>query len=554
MLRHTIAALLLGCLALPACGSSPTDGAAVVGATPDPVAEPNVAAEGGLPPPDGGPVGSASLDVTLGAASVAVRRGGTASVPVTVVRTHLSSAVQLEVLGLPAGLSAPPVTVAAGATTATLSFASTPATALGVVALTVRATSEGLTKESAFEATVYDGEQVDPSFGTNGVVTFSTGTRAFSGISVAVLSDSKNIVGGTFDNHASAGAPPSKPVGGFVRFLSNGAVDGSFGVAGILVPTTASLGGYEHTPLRRVLPHGAGGFVALLEGDSTIAGNENSDALLVAFQANGAFDPAFGSGGIAKIDVGARDLAGDFTRDASGRYVVVTSDFASTGHDAVVTRFLANGQLDTTYGTAGRFRTQFAGKDPYGFRISAVGDDVVIAGSRTVIGTNTIHGFVARVTAMGALDATYGSAGTFDNTYQVMKLDVATDGRAYLDNKTLSRLVTGGALDAAFGSGGTAAQAANELSFNDSVPLAAAAGRSYRLRTGHSIAGIRLLSYRNDGSVDETFGGSGAIVAAPAVNTYVDATALIFTPDHRALGLAYRFGPSGYFTLSRFLL
>ena len=219
-----------------------------------------------------------------------------------------------------------------------------------------------------------------------------------------------------------------------------------------------------------------------------------------------------------------------------------------------MTRFLANGQLDTTYGTAGRLRTQFAGKDPYGFRIAAIGDDVVIAGSRTVIGTTTIHGFIARITAMGALDATYGSAGTFDNTYQVMKLDVATDGRAYLDNKTLRRLATGGALDPAFGSGGTAGQAANELSFNDSVPLAAGAGRSYRLRTGRNIAGIRLLSYRNDGSVDETFGGSGAIVAAPAVNMSVDATALIFTPDRRALGLSYRFGPSGYLTLSRFLL
>lgn len=536
---------------LAACGSEGAAANAPPGA--EPAVEPSP--DGGGPQSDGGvtPPVVAHLEVQVGSTSVAVRRGGSAKLPVTVARTGVTGPLQLEVLGLPAGLTAPPVTIASGENSAALAFAATPAAALGKTALTLRATGQGLTIDTPIDATVFDGEQLDPTFGTKGIAVFSSTTRPFSGRSLAVLSDSKAVVGMSFDDYAGT---PNPTVAGFVRFDASGVIDSAFGTAGQLIPTAASLGGYEQTLMSSVIANSAGGFVGIITAQfKENAGKTKGDVLLLAYQTNGTPDPAFGTAGVVKIDLGDEDSDPRLTRDTSGRWVAVTSVETPTGRDAVISRYLATGQLDATFGSAGRLRTTFGGEKPFGFEVRAFGDALVVTGSRFQAGTNSIHGFVARITPAGALDPTYGDAGSgvHDQTYQVLHLDVGTDGRAYLENSgTLYRLLPNGQPDPAYAPDGKMPQ---DGSFLYGVPLAAASGRVYRFRGATGQPRVELRAYGNNGVLDTAFGTAGKIVVQPSdANAYPEPQAIGYTPDGRAVGLASRFGAHGFITLARFLL
>lgn len=520
----------------PGGGTSPPPGTTATSSTP------------GTPPPPA----PAHLGVAV-AKSVALRRGTTLKLPVTLVRTSLPGVVTLDVSGLPAGVTVAPVTVPDGATTASLVFSTAETAPLGKSLLTLHARSKSdaaVAVDTPIEATVYDVEQLDPSFGTGGVVTYTTGTRSFFARGLAVLADSTIVVAGDFDSYQGS---PGKPTAAFVRFDVNGAVDNAFGTSGVVSPAASSFGGYDETLARGVVSDGAGGLVGLIEAFKT-GSSTTTDTLLVAIAPSGALDPTFGTGGVVKIDLGDRDYDGTLVRDQSGHYLVLgTVETAGGGRDAVITRFTAKGAIDTTYGTAGRLRTTFAGEKPYGFHAAALGDALVLTGSRYQTGSNTIHGFAAKVTSAGALDATFGTGGVYDNTYQVLDFDVASDGLAYLENSsTVWRLLASGAPDTSWAADGKAPYDGSGL---HGVPLAAAAGRHYRLRSDTGQPRMELRAYGNDGKVEPAFAGTGSIVVAPP-GQYPDpdATALVYAPDGRAVGLGNRFGAQGFITLARFLL
>ena len=150
--------------------------------------------------------------------------------------------------------------------------------------------------------------------------------------SVAVLGDGRIIVAG------HRGTPPPTPTAdlALVRYLPNGAIDTTFGTAGL---ATADAGGAEFGQDLLVQPDGK----LLLAG--TMFGPPSDDFLLARFQADGAHDTTFGTAGFLRTDFGgmtselllAAALAGPDRILAAGRALTL-----SGGDDFGLARYIAS--------------------------------------------------------------------------------------------------------------------------------------------------------------------------------------------------------------------
>ena len=140
---------------------------------------------------------------------------------------------------------------------------------------------------------------------------------------------------------------------------------------------------------------------------------------LLRLTPGGALDPAFGAAGVATVDLGPGDgRADDVAIDAAGRAVVAGGSRDAAGRwDTAVARFLPNGTPDPTFGggdgatiDALAFRTSSTHTTGGDDRATSVALDaqgrIVVAGPTGRAG----EGVVARYTAAGALDSTFGTA------------------------------------------------------------------------------------------------------------------------------------------------
>lgn len=174
----------------------------------------------------------------------------------------------------------------------------------------------------------------------------------------------------------------------------------------------------------------------------------------------GSLDPTFGSGGKVIVNLGMTPVA--VAAEPDGR-IVVLADQDSAGQVGVV-RLLHNGKLDNSFGSHG---------------IVAV--DMWAAYSLTLLPHNKIllggfdptarHAQLTQLTSSGALDASFGSAGTvaFDfvanSTNAVLTVARQADGSIIaggygsaissdLANTGLARFSAAGSIDTSFGSNG----------------------------------------------------------------------------------------------------
>ena len=197
-----------------------------------------------------------------------------------------------------------------------------------------------------------------------------------------------------------------------------------------------------------------------------------------------------------------------------------------------ITRYNADGSLDTTFGTAGVTKTAFAGTDAVPSAVAVVGDKILVAGTATTPGAGSQFA-IARYNADGSLDTTFGTNGTTlvgfgaALTNDVLRsLVVAKTGRIYLGGRSdaaghgnadfaVAALTANGSPDAGFGSTGhtllDVAQGDDSL-----TALAVQANGSVVVAGSATVSGItevalaRLLS---SGLQDLRFGTKGLSVA-----------------------------------------
>ena len=171
---------------------------------------------------------------------------------------------------------------------------------------------------------------LDPSFGAGGIVTTSVGTGFQGGQDIAVASNGKIVVGGTRQLSSAQEFI-------LVRYNSDGSIDNSFGIGGIV--HASPIGIFD--ALRSVAFQAdgkilAGGF-SVIDTTGVPPNNPQIGMSLMRFETNGNSDNSFGNSGVVVVPLGEYGLE-------SGRGIAIQTD-----HKILLTGSSENGFTTARY-------------------------------------------------------------------------------------------------------------------------------------------------------------------------------------------------------------
>jgi uncharacterized delta-60 repeat protein len=226
---------------------------------------------------------------------------------------------------------------------------------------------------------------LDTHFGTGGVVTTAVTTQSDSGGSLAVQADGKLVLTGT-------GLGIDVSTVDVVRYNSDGTLDTTFGSGGIAVALTGSA------------TTGNSGVLVQPDGKIVVAATPTFLAQsaweVLRYNTDGSPDQSFGSTGLVMLNHGTSGSVAGVALQADGKLIVD----GFLGNGAGMARLNADGSLDTTFGTSGQVATAVAGT-------------VVVQpnGPIVLLGTANFNAAGApelvRYLANGQLDTTFGNGG-----------------------------------------------------------------------------------------------------------------------------------------------
>jgi uncharacterized delta-60 repeat protein len=378
--------------------------------------------------------------------------------------------------------------------------------------------------EALEERCVLSPGQLDPTFGSGGIVTTFIGTLA-GAHTVLIQPDGKILAGGVANNQFE-----------LLRYTSSGSLDTSFGSGGE-VSTTFS-GGSD--PWAMALYPTAG---TANDGKIVLAGTASGQFALARYNPNGTLDTSFGNQGIVTTAFGSNDAAYAVLIQPDGKVIAAggsTQPGASIPNDFALARYNVNGTLDTSFGSGGKVLTSINGQPGFDEWINGIAlqsnGDIVAAGFVGYGNDETRQRLtVARYNSNGTLDSTFGPAHT---------------GIAYTANGT-------GTTETGDWAGAVVLQPDGKI---------LAAGGFYNLKSGINPSHFEQFAvarFNQDGSLDSTFGNGGEATAtisgAPAAYVNDEAYAVALQPngkivlagghdtisqDPTSIGLA-RFNPDG---------
>ncbi len=393
----------------------------------------------------------------------------------------------------------------------------------------------------------------DPEFGVNGKVTTDfSGSQDYiysvfeDGQGRIVAAGATRINGGPFDF-------------ALARYLSDGTLDTSFGNGGLVITD------FEGEADR--------GFSAFEDAQGRIVvGGWSSDGgqsnfTLARYLSDGTLDVSFGDGGKLVTDyAGEHDRVRSVYSDAQGRLVVAGYAYIGGQPDFVLMRYLADGTLDTSFGTNGTTLIDFAGGRDFGNAAYADGSGgILVAGTVNLDGLSRFG--LVRFNEDGTLDTSFGvnglvitalSANEDDYAYALV---VDRSGRIVVAGESdedfgLVRYLSDGSLDQSFGSGGlmtTDFVGGKDRAlwlYEDSLDRLVVAGYA-QLNGQYDFA---MARYLENGALDATFGAGGLYTTDffgshdYAYSTFEDSQGRIILA-----GYANEPGESYNFALARYL-
>jgi uncharacterized delta-60 repeat protein len=229
----------------------------------------------------------------------------------------------------------------------------------------------------------------------------------------------------------------------------------------------------------------------------------------------GDLDTTFGSGGKKTVNFGGTDAARAVLVQPNGR-VVAAGGGGPASSFCVVRLRSANGTLDPTFGSGGK-RVVDLGSDDESVYGAALQPD----GKIVLAGDSRLQPAVVRLKANGALDTTFDGDGkklfSWGAIGRVTAVVVAPNGKIVLGgfsgpeggNIQVARMTAKGALDTTFGAGGIATVDFGATEFGEAIARQAD-GRI--LVAGQSSAGGAVIArLRATGVLDTDFGGDGRV-------------------------------------------
>jgi uncharacterized delta-60 repeat protein len=245
------------------------------------------------------------------------------------------------------------------------------------------------------------------------------------------------------------------------RFNANGTLDASFG-------TNPKTPGEVDTsfPVSINSTYGLTGVVLQPDGKIVAAAGSSTGLELARYNANGTLDTTFGSGGEVVTSFGSPSELGSLLLQPDGKLLVAGNTGASPTGGLTslweLARYNASGSLDSSFGSGGIVSGSFGtGADVNGAALYPSGTPN--AGEIAVVGDTPGGRGMARYTANGSLDSTFGTGGevTFPSTEEPISAAIAADGKLLISGwntsnvaLTLARYNLDGTADATFGSGG----------------------------------------------------------------------------------------------------
>lgn len=498
--------------------------------------------EAAAPSPQPGPPPPPAFTLTLSTDKAVLMQGATLSLKASVQRSAgFDGAVVVALGGLPAGVSAMPVTIPAGATEVDVTLAADAAAAHSLpTAALATGTAAAAQATRPLTVTVRGAAgHVDTSFGGGGKTVTAVGLAEDLANAVAVQADGKILVAGA--TGTTGGTQFA-----VVRYQRDGSLDTSFGNGGKVALAVGS----ERNDVATALAVQPDGKILVAGGSQQAA--TGIDFALLRLNADGTPDAGFGNGGKLTLDfAGDTDRVWAIALMADGKIVLggeANLGNAATGVDFALARVNANGSLDAGFGSGGRVTTALK---------SATGGDVLRAlalqtvnGEQRLLAVGGDGDFLAaRYTVNGTLDAGWGTNGKVVGLFGTViggarAVSVLPDGAVVIaghaDHRfAAAQLTATGQPDPRFGGGTGRFTQALVPNWNEANAVVRQADGKLVLGgwayTGAGSAGdFAALRLNADGSVDVGFATNGVVVAPMAPTTKNDlAHALVLQHDER---------------------
>lgn len=329
----------------------------------------------------------------------AVRPGSSTTMTLSVARTGgFAGAVTVTASNLPAQVTASPVTIAATASSADMTFdAGGSATVGGPYPITLT----GADSSNSLQAVVSPAITIlgtpgtlDTSFATGGRFTGTFGHGDDEPSAMALESDGKIVVGGSWYTG-------SRTFGAVMRLTASGALDTGFGAGGVAVLP---------------LDHAVHGLAIQSDGKIVLACGASFSVMRLT--ASGSIDTNFGSSG--EVNPPFPNLASAeaeaITVQPDGKIVVVGSANGGTNTDFAIARLTPTGALDTTFDSDGLVTTAIGSMTDEAFAVVLVTNggtttSIYAGGDARTSSTATDFAIAKYDGADGSLDNNFGSGG-----------------------------------------------------------------------------------------------------------------------------------------------
>jgi uncharacterized delta-60 repeat protein len=256
---------------------------------------------------------------------------------------------------------------------------------------------------------------IDTTFGTNGfaIKNVAVGTNGEFARGLTLQSTGKIVISGTIE-HAGAADPRDRDLAA-VRFDANGALDTTFGTAGVsIIDLSTGQVGTGTT----YLADGHWSLNADSQDRLVITGSQKdpaaayTDFAVLRLTPSGALDTTFGTNGVFTMNVdGINAGARNGTILDGGSIIAAGYTETSAGSIPVIYKLTPDGHIDTTFADAGVFHRSVLGASTETYAAVPQGDKLVTTGYGRDTADASLDFVSLRLTAAGALDTTYGVQG-----------------------------------------------------------------------------------------------------------------------------------------------
>ena len=378
-----------------------------------------------------------------------------------------------------------------------------------------------------------DGE-LDPDFGSGGIVTTNFGTDFDFGNAVAIQNDGKIIMAGSLYNGANGDI-------GLVRYLADGTLDATFGNNGKVI--TDFNGRHDKANAMALQPDGR----IVVAGASYLQASNEQDFAVVRYNSDGTLDLTFSGDGYTFTDMGANfDTAFDVVIQPDGRIVVAGVAEHNGQADMAVARYLADGTLDSSFDEDGKVVTNLGSAFDRALGVALQSDGKIVAAGHYHNGDSLDFALV-RYKTDGSLDLDFDGDGVVTTDIDEIDNDghdvlVQSDGKIVVVGYTFAtaqndgiftmvRYASDGSLDSAFGDNGIVLTPVGSTDVGNGV---AQQVDGKLVLVGDSWNGtdidVAVVRYLPNGTPDPDF-GSGGIVTTDIEGGQNGAMAVAFQAD-----------------------